>query len=69
MPPVSEKQRKLFWWARNNPGAAAQRGIKPGVAKEFTEADPGGKLPTRVGPKAPAGSKTMNRKAPMSWAP
>lgn len=48
MPPVTEPQRKLFRWAAANPKAAAKRGIKPGVAKEFNEADPGGKLPERV---------------------
>jgi hypothetical protein len=45
MPPVSQSQRRLFWWARNNPKAAADKGIKPAVAKEFTDADKGGKLP------------------------
>jgi hypothetical protein len=47
MPPVSEKQRRLMWWARNNPKEAAKRGLKPSVAKEFTEADPGGALPEK----------------------
>ncbi len=45
MPPVSEKQRKLFRWAAANPAAARARGIKPAVAKDFNAADPGGKLP------------------------
>ena len=45
MPPVSESQRKLMWWAKNNPKAAAKRGIKASVADEFTQADPGGTLP------------------------
>ena len=48
MPPVSEKQRKLFRWAAANPKAASDRGIKQSVAEEFNEADPGGKLPVRV---------------------
>jgi hypothetical protein len=48
MPPVSESQRKLFWWAKNNPKEAAKRGIKHSVAEEFTQADPGGKLPAHV---------------------
>ena len=48
MPPVSEKQRKLFRWAAANPKAAAKRGIKAGVARDFNKSDPGGKLPTRV---------------------
>jgi len=47
MPPVSEKQRRLFRWAAAHPGAAKSRGIKPSVAKEFNAADPGGKLPLR----------------------
>ena len=42
MPPVSEAQRRLMWWAKNNPKEANKRGIKPGVAKEFTAADEGG---------------------------
>lgn len=46
MPPVSEKQRALFRWAEANPEKAARRGIKPSVAKEFNNADPGGKLPS-----------------------
>lgn len=45
MPPVSEKQRRLFRWAAANPKQAAKEGIKPSVAKEFNKADPGGKLP------------------------
>jgi len=48
MPPVSQSQRKLMWWARNNPKAAKARGIKPSVAKEFTEADKPGKLPGHI---------------------
>jgi hypothetical protein len=48
MPPVSQKQRALFRWAEENPEAAAKRGIKPGVAKEFNESDPGGHLPKQV---------------------
>jgi len=50
MPPVSEKQRKLFRWAAAHPKEARSRSIKPGVAKEFNEADPGGKLPERRRP-------------------
>lgn len=45
MPPVSEASRRFWWWARKNPKAA---GVKPSIAKEFTNADPGGKLPARV---------------------
>lgn len=47
MPPVSEKQRKLFRWAAAHPKQASARGIKPAVAREFNNADPGGKLPLR----------------------
>ena len=35
MPPVSEKQRKLFRWAAAHPKEARSRGIKPGVAKVY----------------------------------
>lgn len=45
MPPVSEKQRRLFRWAAANPKKASKEGIKPSVAKDFNSADPGGKLP------------------------
>lgn len=47
MPMESEAQRRLMWWAKNNPEEAKKRGIKPSVAKDFTEADQGGKLPAR----------------------
>lgn len=47
MPPVSQAQRRLFRWAAENPKAAAKKGISAGVAKEFNDADPGGKLPER----------------------
>jgi hypothetical protein len=45
VPAVSEAQRRLMWWARSNPKAS---GIKPSISKEFTDSDPGGKLPARV---------------------
>jgi hypothetical protein len=45
MPPVSEKQRRLFRWAAAHPAEAKKRGIKASVAKEFNAADKGGKLP------------------------
>ncbi len=48
MPPVSEKQRRLFRWAAAHPKEAKARGIKPGVAREYNAADRGGKLPTRL---------------------
>jgi hypothetical protein len=47
MPPVSEKQRRLFRWAAAHPKQAKAKGIKPAVAKEFNSADQGGKLPMR----------------------
>ena len=49
MPPVSQAQRRAMWAARNDPAVAKRMGIPEGVAKEFTEADPGGKLPERKG--------------------
>ena len=41
-----------MWWAKANPKAAARRGIKAKVAKEFTAADKGGKLPERKTPSS-----------------
>lgn len=43
-PPVSEKQRRFMRYAEEHPKAA---GVSNSVAKEFNEADPGGKLPER----------------------
>jgi len=43
-----------MWWAKKNPKAAAKRGIKAAVAKEFTESDPGGSLPAKVKDGKPA---------------
>ena len=57
MPPVSQAQRGLFWWARSHPGEAKKRGIKPSVAKEFTDADKPGKLPAHVKDGKPRGDK------------
>jgi hypothetical protein len=48
MPAVSQSQRRLMFWAKSHPKAAAAKGIKPKVAEEFTAADPGGKLPEHV---------------------
>ena len=42
MPPVSEAQRK---WAFANKDKGGQEGA---AAKEFADADPGGKLPAKV---------------------
>jgi len=47
MPPVSEQQRKLMFAAKNDPEVRKRTGISAKVAKDFTEADPGGKLPKR----------------------
>jgi hypothetical protein len=51
MPAVSQAQRRLFFWQKNNPGQAprgAKHPIARGVVKEFTDADMGGKLPAHV---------------------
>jgi hypothetical protein len=42
VPPVSQAQRRWAWANRNKPGAEGK------AAKEFAEADPGGKLPEKV---------------------
>lgn len=44
-------------WAAANPKAAKARGINPSVAREFNNADPGGKLPET----ANSGSKAQRR--------
>ena len=41
MPPVSQAQRRWAWANKDRPGAEGK------AAKEFAEADPGGKLPER----------------------
>lgn len=43
MPPVSEAQRKWAFANKNKPGKEGK------AAREFADADPGGKLPKRVG--------------------
>lgn len=48
MPPVSEKQRRFMQAAAHNKFFAKKAGIKPSVAKEFADSDPGGKLPMRA---------------------
>lgn len=48
MPPVSEKQRKAMYAAAEG---KSNIGIPKKVGKEFTKADPGGKLPKQA-PKA-----------------
>lgn len=45
MPPVSEVQRRLMWAASKKKGGVG--GVSQDVAKEFTGADEGGKLPSR----------------------
>lgn len=48
MPAVSQAQRRLMFAVRANPQLGKERGIKPSIAKEFTDADQGGKLPDKV---------------------
>ncbi len=48
MPPVSEKQRRFMWAARKDPKVAKREGVSQAVAKEFTDADKGGKLPEKA---------------------
>ena len=45
MPPVSQSQRKAMFAAA---AGKSTLGIPRKVGLEFTQADPGGKLPTRV---------------------
>lgn len=47
MPPVSDKQRRAMYAAA---AGKSNIGIPKSVGKEFTKADPGGKLPTRAKP-------------------
>jgi hypothetical protein len=54
MPPPSQAARRFWWWAKAHPKAA---GVKPSVAKEFTESDKGGKLPERVKDGKPVKSR------------
>ncbi len=44
MPPVSERQRKAMFAAAEGKSTL---GIPKSVGKEFSEADPGGKLPEK----------------------
>ncbi len=57
MPPVSQAQRR---WAFANKDKGGKEGA---AAKEFADADPGGKLPERKTKKASAryGAKTVKR--------
>jgi 8-oxo-dGTP pyrophosphatase MutT (NUDIX family) len=58
-PPVSEAQRRAMWAEAGGHGTS---GIPKSVAQEFTEADPGGKLPERVGKDlAPGKWKILKR--------
>lgn len=52
MPPVSEAQRRAMYAAA---AGKSTLGIPKKVGKEFTEADPGGKLPKSVAPKRRGG--------------
>jgi hypothetical protein len=48
MPPVSQQQRKLMHGIASG-GIKPRKGLPPkSVAKEFADADPGGKLPKKV---------------------
>jgi hypothetical protein len=47
MPMQSQAQRRLMWAAASNPAVAKKTGVPQSVAKEFTEADQGGKLPEK----------------------
>lgn len=58
MPPVSEKQRRFMQAAAHDPAFAKKAGIKRSVAKEFADADPGGKLPTKVKDGKPVKSRS-----------
>jgi hypothetical protein len=49
MPMKSQAQRRLMYAAADKAGGAG--GVSQGVAKEFTEADQGGKLPERKAKK------------------
>ena len=48
MPPVSESQRRWAWANKDKPGKEGA------AAKEFAEADPGGKLPETKAPESKA---------------
>jgi hypothetical protein len=73
MPVVSQAQNRFFHWADAHPEQArAKHGLKQSTVKEFIWNQPLGsvkKLPQRVGPKAPSGSKMMMRKPFGSFAP
>lgn len=51
MPPVSESQRKWAFANKDKPGKEGK------AAKEFAEADPGGKLPAKVEDGKPVKSR------------
>jgi len=55
MPPVSEAQRRAMRAAESGDSTL---GIPKSVGKEFSEADPGGKLPEKKRTDAPEGSRT-----------
>lgn len=64
MPSVSQAQRGLFFWQRAHPGEAprgAKHPIARAVVKEFTQADPGGRLPQRVHAGKPVGGRKPRR--------
>jgi hypothetical protein len=49
MPSRTEKQKRTMAAAAHNPSFAKKLGIPVSVAKEFNQADKGGKLPKRKG--------------------
>lgn len=54
MPSRSLKEHRFWEYIKHTPGAAAEHGIKPGVAEEFVSADKAAgtaHLPERVKPK------------------
>jgi hypothetical protein len=57
MPPPSEASRKFWWAMKGNPSEAKRKGISEKVVKEFTDSDPGGKLPARVKDGKPVGRR------------
>ena len=61
MPPKSEAQRRFMQAVAASPQFAAKAGVPTSVGKDYVQADPGGKLPTRVGPPPPAPKRPQNR--------
>lgn len=54
MPSRSMREHRFWEMVKHDPGMAAEKGIKPGVAEEFVAADKGrdlSHLPEKVKPK------------------